>query len=170
MGVGKERISMIGPEIMLKPIGTMECDRKEAVDDFWGETKSTICLDSKQFTPDCILGLDDFSHIEVVYQFHKVASSDVVLTAGHPRERNEWPRVGIFAQRKKNRPNRIGVSVCRLLNVDGLKLTVDALDAIDGTPVLDIKPYLKEFAPLGPTKQPERSSELMRNYFLVGPK
>jgi tRNA-Thr(GGU) m(6)t(6)A37 methyltransferase TsaA len=161
---------MSGPEIVLKPIGTIECDRKEAVDDFWGEIKSTICLDSKQFTPDCILGLDDFSHIEVVYQFHKVAPSDVVLTAGHPRERNDWPRVGIFAQRKKNRPNRMAVSVCRLLKVEGLKLPVEALDAIDGTPVIDIKPYMKEFAPMGPTKQPEWSSELMRNYFLVGSK
>jgi tRNA-Thr(GGU) m(6)t(6)A37 methyltransferase TsaA len=161
---------MSGPEIMLKPIGTVECDRKEAVDDFWGGTRSTIYLDPKQFTPDCTLGLDDFSHIEVVYQFHKVAPSDVVLTAGHPRERNDWPRVGIFAQRKKNRPNRMGVSVCRLLKVNGLKLTVEALDAIDGTPVIDIKPYMKEFAPMGPTKQPEWSSELMRNYFLVGSK
>ncbi|MEI8027941.1 MAG: tRNA (N6-threonylcarbamoyladenosine(37)-N6)-methyltransferase TrmO, partial [Pseudomonadota bacterium] len=79
---------MSAPQIMLKPIGTIECDRKEPVDDFWGETKSTIYLDPKPFTPDCILGLDDFSYIDVVYQFHKVAPSDVLLTAGHPRERN----------------------------------------------------------------------------------
>lgn len=161
---------MSGPEIMLKPIGTIECDRKEAVDDFWGGTKSTIYLDPEQFTLDCIPSLDDFSHLEVVYRFHKVTLGDIVLTSGHPRERNDWPKVGIFAQRKKNRPNWLGVSVCRLLNVEGLKLTVEALDAIDGTPVLDIKPYMKEFAPMGPSKQPEWSSELMREYFLVGSK
>ncbi len=170
MGIGKERISMGAPEIMLKLIGTIECDRKEAVDDFWGGTKSTIYLDSKQFTPGCILGLGDFSHIEVVYQFHKVAPSDVVLTAGYPRERSDWPRVSIVAQRMKNRPNRMGISVCRLLKVEGLKLTVEALDAINGTPVIDIKPYMKEFVPIGPTNKAEWSSELMHNYFLVGSK
>lgn len=161
---------MSEPEIMLNSIGIVESGRKEATDDFWGGTIATIYLDQKQFTPDCTLGLTDFSHIDVIYHFHKVSSGDVVLTAGHPRERKDWPRVGIFAQRKKNRPNRIGVSVCRLLKVDGLKLTVEALDAIDGTPVLDIKPYIKEFAPMGPMKQPEWASELMLNYFLEGAK
>lgn len=152
-------------EVTLFPIGTVASPRKEIADDFWGGLVSTIHLDPKQFSPDCTLGLSDFSHIEVVYLFHKVAPSDVVLTASHPRERKDWPKVGIFAQRKKSRPNRLGVSVCRLLKVDGLTLTVESLDAIDGTPVLDIKPYIKEFSPSEQTTQAAWVSELMRDYF-----
>ena len=58
-----------------------------------------------------------------------------------------WPSVGVFAQRNKRRPNRIGVCTCELLEVNGLELTVRGLDAIDGSPVLGLKPYMTEFAP-----------------------
>ena len=151
---------------IVTPIGTVRSPRLEATDDFWGDVISTIELD-RQFTSECTMGLSEFSHIEVVYSFHKVAPSSVVSTAGHPRERQDWPKVGIFAQRKKNRPNRLGVSICRLLKVDDLKLTVQALDAIDGTPILDIKPFIREFQPSGATKQPEWSTELMTEYFIA---
>ena len=155
-------------EYHVKPIGKVSSPRRDATDDFWGGVVSTIQLDSTWLNPDCTLGLQDFSHVEIVYLFHGVAASDAVLTAGHPRENKSWPRVGIFAQRKKNRPNRLGISVCRLLKADGLTLTVEALDAIDGTPVLDIKPYVKEFSPRESTQQPKWISELMRDYFLTG--
>ena len=78
--------------------------------------------------------------------------------------------MGIFAQRKKNRPNRLGISTCRLLQVDGLTLTVAELDAIDGTPVVDIKPYVLEFEPRREdVRQPAWIGELMANYFDKGP-
>ncbi len=67
--------------------------------------------------------------------------------------------------RAKARPNRIGVSRCRLLGVDGLSLRVEGLDAIDGTPVLDVKPWVAEFGPRGEVRQPAWSSELMRDYY-----
>ena len=67
-----------------------------------------------------------------------------------PRGNPAWPLVGILAQRARARPNRIGVSTCELLGVDGLTVRVRGLDAIDGTPVLDLKPYIVEFAPRGP--------------------
>jgi tRNA (Thr-GGU) A37 N-methylase len=89
----------------------------------------------------------------------------VTTGARHPRGNTAWPNVGILAQRAKNRPNRIGVTVCRLLSVDGLRLTVAALDAIDGTPVLDVKPYMAEFGPRGMVRQPAWSSELMSGYW-----
>jgi len=73
--------------------------------------------------------------------------------------------VGIFAQRGKNRPNRIGVTTCRLIGVRGRVLTVAGLDAIDGTPVLDIKPYLAEFGPRGDVHQPDWTRQLMRHYW-----
>lgn len=84
---------------------------------------------------------------------------------GPPRGNPDWPQVGIFAQRAKGRPNRLGVSVCRLLAVQGLTVTVQALDAIDGTPVLNIKPYMAEFAPRGQVHQPAWSRELMAAYW-----
>ena len=77
--------------------------------------------------------------------------------------------MGIFAQRAKGRPNRIGVSVCRLIRVDGLVLTVQGLDAIDGTPVVDLKPYMVEFAPRGEVRQPSWSHELMAAYWNAQP-
>lgn len=73
--------------------------------------------------------------------------------------------MGVFAQRAKGRPNRIGVCVCELVRVDALTVTVRALDAIDGSPVLDIKPHMKEFAPRGNVRQPRWSHDLMADYW-----
>ena len=87
------------------------------------------------------------------------------MSARHPRGNLAWPQVGVFAQRAKGRPNRIGVSVCELLAVHHITLFVRALDAIDGTPVLDIKPYMAQFAPRGPVRQPAWSHELMAGYW-----
>ena len=126
---------------------------------------ATVTLDADRFAPDVLDGLAEFSHVEVVYVFDRVDPGAVETGARHPRGNPEWPRVGIFAQRAKGRPNRIGVSVCRLLGVEGLTLTVKALDAIDGSPVLDVKPYLAEFGPRGEVRQPAWSHELMSGYW-----
>ena len=85
--------------------------------------------------------------------------------ARHPRNRADWPLVGIFAQRGKNRPNRLGLTTCRIVRVDGLAIEVEGLDAIDGTPVLDIKPVMVEFLPRGDVRQPDWSRELMQGYW-----
>ena len=76
------------------------------------------------------------------------------------------PLVGIFSQRGKGRPNRIGVSICRLLSVEGVRLKVRGLDAIDGTPVLDIKTVMTGFLPRGAIVEPEWAKELMKDYWL----
>lgn len=96
---------------------------------------------------------------------HGVAERDVETRARHPRNNSDWPMVGIFAQRPKARPNRLGLSRCRIVSVDGLLVTVQALDAIDGTPVIDIKPYMQEYGPLGEIQQPAWATELMTRYF-----
>ena len=85
--------------------------------------------------------------------------------ARHPRGRDDWPLVGIFAQRGKRRPGRIGVSRCRLLEVEGTRLQVEGLDAVDGTPVLDVKPVMREFEPRGVVRQPDWVAELMADYY-----
>lgn len=149
----------------VRAIGRVSSPRTEAIDDDWGAIESTITLDAEQFTSEALLGLDEFSHVEVVYVFDRVDPAGVQLAARHPRGNTDWPKVGIFAQRAKGRPNRIGVSVCELLGVDGLTLRVRGLDAIDATPVLDLKPVMAEFLPRGEVRQPEWSSELMAAYW-----
>jgi tRNA (adenine37-N6)-methyltransferase len=152
-------------EIALKPIGTVHSPIREPVDDVWGGVTARIELDQSRFTAESLAGLDAFSHIEVVFVFDRVPDSEVQLASRHPRGRTDWPKIGIFAQRGKNRPNRIGVTICRLLAVHELAVVVEGLDAIDGTPVLDIKPYMQEFAPRGEVCQPAGSTELMSEYW-----
>ena len=152
--------------IELIPVGVVRSPRVEAVDDYWGKVVSVIELDGAQYSAEALAGLDSFSHLEIVFFFHQVAVEKIEKAARHPRNRMDWPKIGIFAQRGKNRPNRIGVSVCRLVKVEGLKITVEELDAIDGTPVLDVKPYIREFGPRGEVRQPGWATELMTEYYL----
>jgi tRNA (Thr-GGU) A37 N-methylase len=112
-----------------------------------------------------LTGLDDFSHVEIAFVFDRVAPEKIETGARHPRNRADWPLVGIFAQRGKNRPNRIGITVCRIEKVEGSRLYVRGLDAIDGTPVIDIKPVLREFLPRGEVRQPDWASEVMAGYW-----
>ncbi|MCX5394730.1 SAM-dependent methyltransferase [Streptomyces sp. NPDC006482] len=151
--------------VVAHPVGHVVGGRDEVRDDEWGDVVSVVRLDAEAFGPEALAGLDAFSHLEVVYHFDRVRPDAVETGARHPRGNAEWPLVGIFAQRGKNRPNRIGVSRCRLLRTDGLDLHVQGLDAVDGTPVLDIKPYMAEFGPQGPTTQPAWADEIMRRYY-----
>ncbi|MHB9854594.1 SAM-dependent methyltransferase [Streptomyces krungchingensis] len=160
------RTGMTGEPITdLVPIAHVRNERRELVDDHWGKVTSVIRLDAERFTADALLSLDSFSHLEVVFHFHRVPPAKVQEGARHPRNNPQWPLAGIFAQRGKNRPNRIGVSRCRLVKTDGLDLHVVGLDAVDGTPVLDIKPYLRQFGPREEVVQPEWVDELMRDYY-----
>ena len=149
----------------MRPVGFVRGGRTEPNDDSWDATQALIALDETQFGAEALMGLGDFSHIEVVFHFDRVAETDIATAARHPRGRNDWPQVGIFAQRGKARPNRLGVTVCRLISVDGLNLRVRGLDAIAGTPVLDIKPVIKGFLPRGEIHQPAWANEIMRDYW-----
>jgi tRNA (Thr-GGU) A37 N-methylase len=151
--------------ITLRAIGHVVGGRKQPIDDDWDAIESTITLDPKQFKADATASLGDFSHIEVVFHFHQVPDAEINSGARHPRGRKDWPLVGIFAQRGKGRPNRIGVTACRLLSADGLSLRVKGLDAIDGTPVLDIKPVMKGFLPRGEIREPAWAKKLMDGYW-----
>ncbi|WP_314617788.1 SAM-dependent methyltransferase [Streptomyces stackebrandtii] len=151
--------------VVSHPVGHVVGGRQEVRDDEWGDVESVIRLDADAFGPEALAGLDAFSHLEVVYHFDRVRPESIQTGARHPRGNTEWPLVGIFAQRGKNRPNRLGVSRCRLIRTDGLDVHVRGLDAVDGTPVLDIKPYMAEFGPQGPTAQPAWAGEIMRRYY-----
>ena len=152
-------------QIVLSSIGTVRSARAESIDDNWDSVESRVVLDSSLFGPEATASLGDFSHVEVVYHFDRVPDSEIQTGARHPRDRKDWPKVGILAQRGKGRPNRIGVTICRLLSVDGLTLHVQGLDAIDGTPVIDIKPVMKGFLPRGALREPQWAQELMNGYW-----
>jgi tRNA-Thr(GGU) m(6)t(6)A37 methyltransferase TsaA len=150
-------------EIKLKPIAFVKNFRTTPTDDFWGEVVSEIEL-ADEIPTEALNGISDFSHLEIVYYFDKVVVDDIVFT-GHPRGNPRYPSVGIFAQRKKDRPNAIGLCTVELIEHAGRIIIVRNLDAIDGTPVLDIKPVFREFQPKGEIMQPVWVSDLMKNYW-----
>jgi tRNA (adenine37-N6)-methyltransferase len=149
----------------VKAIGHVRGGREVPEDDNWEGSSAEIELDPRQFDADALLGLDQFSHAEIVFVFDRVGLGDITYDARHPRGRTDWPRVGIFAQRGRNRPNRIGVSVCRIVRVSDLTLCVQGLDAIAGTPVLDIKPVMTGFRPRGDVKEPDWARAIMERYW-----
>ena len=151
-------------KIELEAIGHIEAVRARADDDFWGGKESCIILSDK-YEPDALDGIEAFSHAEVLFFFDQADPSKIVTGARHPRNNPDWPEIGIFAQRGKNRPNRIGSTICRILRREGRRLFVAELDAIDGTPVLDIKPVMSEFLPREEVRQPPWSHELMSKYW-----
>ncbi len=153
--------------IVLEPIGHVRSTRSAAVDDDWDRETVTIEL-VDEFGPEALFGLGDFSHVEVIFQFDQVPPDKIETGARHPRNRTDWPLVGIFAQRGKNRPNRLGLTSCLILKVEGRQVQVRGLDAIDGTPVLDLKPVMREFQPRGMVRQPDWSTALMADYWAKG--
>ncbi len=146
------------------PIARVRSSRRDIVDDDWDAERVTIEL-LPPFGPDAVRGLDAFSHIDVIYLFDRVDPARVHTGARHPRGNTDCPDVGVFAQRVKDRPNRLGLSTVELLEVDGVTLHVRGRDAIDGTPVIDIKPHMEEFGPRTPIREPSWARELMAGYW-----
>lgn len=148
----------------IEPVGHVRCGRTEPEDDGWDGFPATIeLLDT--YSPETLMGLEAFSHAEVLYLFDKVPPEEINTSARRPRGRADWPQVGIFAQRGKGRPNRIGATICRITGVSGRTLSVTGLDAIDGTPVIDIKPVMQGFLPRGDVREPEWAREIMAAYW-----
>lgn len=145
-------------------IATIYNTQTETTDDLWGNIISEIRL-NENIHEESIKGIETFSHIEVIYIFHKAINNNIITKSEYPRENPNWPKVGIFAQRKKNRPNFIGSTICEILNCENKSIFVKMLDAINETPVVDIKPIMKEFFPIKEIKQPQWSIELMKNYW-----
>jgi tRNA (Thr-GGU) A37 N-methylase len=152
-------------DFIMQPVGHVRGGRADPVDDDWGESRAFIELDPDRFDDTALAGLAEFSHAEIIFVFDRVADGEIVSGARHPRGRMDWPKIGIFAQRGKNRPNRLGVSVCRIVAVSGRRLEVEGLDAIDGTPVLDIKPVMSGFVPRGELREPSWAREIMATYW-----
>lgn len=156
---------MNNTSINIQPVGYVRGGRVEATKDNWGSNQSVIVLRDDLFTAEATEGLALQSHVEVLFHFHLHSDEPQETGTRHPRGRADWPKVGIFAQRGRMRMNRIGVSICRLVRVSGLELEVTSLDAVDGTPVIDIKPVWSGYLPRGEFREPAWSSEIMREYW-----
>ena len=150
--------------IELKPIGQVKNNRDEVLDDNWGEIISEITL-SEDIIEDAFEGITDFSHLAIIFYMDKVMSEKAVAQYRHPRNNPDLPKLGTYAQRNKNRPNKLGLTIVELLERKGKSIFVKGLDAINGTPVLDIKPIMEEFQPKGEIKQPKWTTEIMKNYW-----
>jgi tRNA-Thr(GGU) m(6)t(6)A37 methyltransferase TsaA len=149
--------------MQLQSIGTVRSPVSTGVDEDWGSVTAELHL-SEWLAPG-LAGLSDFSHLIVVFWMHEASferGSDLVR---RPRGRADLPELGIFAQRAKHRPNPIGITPVRLLEVAGQIVTVQGLDAIDGTPILDLKPYVPAFDLVKAPTTPAWMDELMRGYF-----
>lgn len=156
---------MAAEKFTVESIARVVAGRTEPTDDHWGGSRSIIRIDGERFTPEATKGLDDFSHLEVTFRFHLTDQTDLNLGARRPRDNPDWPEVGIFGHRNMRRVNWLGVSRCRLIKLDGLDLHVEELDAVDGTPILDIKPWFSEFGPRGEVRQAEWTTQMLGPYF-----
>ncbi len=148
----------------LGPVGSVSEGRSDlAATDNWGRVVSTIVIDDR-FGDDCLSGLEDFSHAEVLFLFHLASERDSYTERRRPRGRDDLPPVGVFSDRGPRRPNRLGVTVCEIIHAAGRLLQVRGLDAVVGTPVIDIKPVMREFLPTR-VHQPVWVNQLMVDYF-----
>ena len=149
-------------DIVLKPVGTVKNEVIDKKHDAWGEDVSSIVLDGPYRTG--LKGLEDFSHAIILFHLDKAHYDREKHLQRRPRNREDMPLVGIFAQRGKDRPNQIGMTAVEVLSVSDDALVVRGLDAIDGTPVLDIKPYYPMYDRRD-ARVPEWVDRLMDGYF-----
>jgi tRNA (adenine37-N6)-methyltransferase len=149
--------------IALAPIGQVVSNIASQTDDSWGQVLSRVVLEPQYRAG--LAGLQQFSHVIVVTWLHQAAFSPEAHLVRRPRGLASMPEVGIFSQRAKDRPNPIGLTAVPLLSVESDGIFVRGLDAIDGTPVLDIKPYYPAYDLVSGATVPEWVERLMTGYF-----
>ena len=127
-------------EIVVRPIGRVRNEIKEQTGRQWEGVQSEIVIEES--LTDCLDGLEQFSHIIVIYWMHQIAPVRQPVGKIHPRGREDLPLVGIFSTRTPHRPNPLGVTTAKLVERKGNVLKVTGLDALDGSPIIDIKPHI----------------------------
>lgn len=150
-------------DITLQVIGTVRNGRTSPADQGWGSVLSTI-----EVAPEFAAGLEGlgaFSHVLVLFYMHLDPDREPAALVRRPRGRADMPLLGVFAQRGRMRPNPLGVTPCEIVRVEPTGLVVRGLDAIEGTPVLDLKPYVPVFDRRDDARVPEWVGTLMRGYF-----
>ena len=152
-------------DILIKPIAYVSNRIKKRKNDNWKNIVSIIKL-NKEIPISSITGLDKFSHLEVIFYFNNIRNTEISFVKRHPRNNSIFPKVGIFSQRASKRPNLIGTTIVNLLQIECRNITVKGLDAINGTPVIDLKPVMEEFLPSRrEIHQPLWTKELRKKYW-----
>ena len=151
-------------DFRVRPIAFIRNDRREALDDHWDDVVSTVELAS-EVPSEALRGLDEFSHVEVVFLADWAEDVPPGPWTRRPRGNPEWPEVGVFAQRNKDRPNRVLLTTVAVDSWSDRSFAARGLDGIDGTPVLDIKPVFRWSQPRGELRVAPWSDELGRDYF-----
>jgi tRNA (Thr-GGU) A37 N-methylase len=150
--------------LSVRAVAYIHNERSEALDDNWNDIVSTVEL-AADVPSEALNGLGDFSHVEIVFFADWADDVPPAPWHRHPRGNENWPDVGVFAQRNKDRPNRILLTTVEIEEVGQRFVRVRGLDGIDGTPVLDIKPVFRWSVPRGEVRAPKWSEELGENYF-----
>ena len=146
------------------PIGTVKCAVNEMSQGGWARVDSEIHLEPG--LTGGLQGLEGFSHVIVVFFLDRAQGFDPAQQLMRkPRGREDMQAVGVFAQRTKYRPNPLGITAVQLIAIDGNVLKVRGLDALDGTPVLDIKPYMPPFDRMEDVRMPPWVGAFMDGYF-----
>ena len=149
-------------KIVMIPVGKVVNEVANRKDTSWGEDISSIILDEQYVSG--LKGLEDFSHAIILFYLDKAEYIKEKHLQRRPQNRDDMPLVGIFSQRGKDRPNKIGMTSVEIVSVTDDTLVVKGLDAVDGTPVLDIKPYYPAYDKKEATV-PEWVERLMEHYF-----
>ena len=149
-------------KLEMEPVGFVKNEITDRKDTSWGNNVSTIVLEEPYVSG--LKGLEAFSHAIILFRLDQARYDREKHLQRRPQNREDMPLVGIFAQRGKDRPNRIGMTAVEILAVTEDSLTVRGLDAVDGTPVLDIKPYYPAYDQRD-ARVPEWVDRLMQHYF-----
>lgn len=150
-------------QITLNPIGYVNNDVENKKDVSWGNDISKIILE--KIYSGGLTGLNDFSHAIIIYYLDKAKFDINKHLQRRPQNRNDMPLIGIFSQRGKSRPNQIGITSVQIISAADDMLVVKGLDAINGTPILDIKPYYPVYDCRKEAVVPEWVNGLMEHYF-----
>ena len=153
-----------GVDYTVRPIAYIRNERAEALDDNWDDILSTVEL-AQDVPSESLRGLEEFSHVEIVFFADWAEDVPPGPWHRHPRGNLKWPDLGVFAQRNKDRPNRLLLSTVEIDELSERSFRVRGLDGIDGTPVLDIKPVYRWSVPRGELRVARWSEELGKNYF-----
>ena len=148
-------------QICMEPIGYVENNINSPIDQGWSKVESNIVF--REDLLPALSGLNEFSHVVIIFYMHQ-AQFPTVLSRS-PQNRSDLPEIGILSQRSKHRPNPIGITSVPLMEMNGCRMLVSGLDAINGTPILDIKPYYPEYDCYPEAQIPKWVDLLMKDYF-----
>ncbi|MFH9745109.1 TrmO family methyltransferase [Streptomyces anulatus] len=154
--------------IEITAVAQVVAGHKDPSDGYQGGVVSIIRM-NEDFPLETLQGLPEFSHLEILWHFHRASPADVVLHARSPRGNPAWPPTGTFVHRNHRRPNQLGTTHPQLLRVDGRDLHVTYCDAVVGTPIFDVSPYFPVMGPQGEVHVPEWVDEMLGDYWDVPP-